>query len=655
MSWPNAVDPFYLANTVDNNLRRTYYNVNGTPTFKCDGSDCATSQSAVQAAINARLTISSPIWLDEIVTVAGTEMTVTVKAVASQSISSGYTLQILLLDRYSYLPNSPNGQPHHYHAMLDMAPSGSGQNFTATANDTMTYTGTFPLNPSWLITNLDVACFVQNNTSKEIIQGHIEQAPVNFPNLSYVSHALDDNNNHDGRAEPNETAYLRVTLANAEPYQPATNVVGTLTTTDPTLTITTPTVNFPNIPNGGQGTNTANPFVFTVSPTAIPHYTTLHVHVVADPQQTTYDTNISMYIGWPDILLVDDDAADTLETYYKTAITSINKTYEYWNTTTQGTPPQATIVDHYHTMIWFNGNVATDPLTLAERTVISNFLNVSGHGFFLSGQNTAAALFVTAPTFLSDVLHATCTQTNTNIRLLTGVTSNPVGNGLNLNCNAGGTGAGNCTSPDAVDSIAPATIAFSYTGSSFYKGAITYQNPANAKVVFFAFPFEAISGQNGSSTREQTLQSIMNWFGNAIPPQNMEVTITPVSPPIVIPANGGSFPYNLNVHNLTTQSQTFAVWNKFRTPSGSYIAAFGPIMRTLPGGANPTRVLNQNVAATVPSGTIYYISYIGTYPSTIQDLLYLHEKRYGRLWSLDQRIQLHRRFPRGICRSHGSG
>ncbi|MCX6640696.1 MAG: T9SS type A sorting domain-containing protein [bacterium] len=100
---------------------------------------------------------------------------------------------------------------------------------------------------------------------------------------------------------------------------------------------------------------------------------------------------------------------------------------------------------------------------------------------------------------------------------------------------------------------------------------------------------------------------------------NLDITITPVNPPIVIPANGGGFRYNIIVHNLTTQQQTFTVWNKVRSQSGAYIQVFGPVTRTLPGNANPTRLLTQNIAASIPAGTNTYLSYIGTYPNTIQD------------------------------------
>ncbi|MCX6640915.1 MAG: C25 family cysteine peptidase [bacterium] len=100
---------------------------------------------------------------------------------------------------------------------------------------------------------------------------------------------------------------------------------------------------------------------------------------------------------------------------------------------------------------------------------------------------------------------------------------------------------------------------------------------------------------------------------------NWDVSTSPVSPPVVIPANGGSFPYNCNVHNLGTTPGTVSLWNKVRDQANIYTQVFGPITRTLPGGANPSRVFTQTIAGSVSSGTLYFISYVGTYPSTIAD------------------------------------
>ncbi|MCX6640235.1 MAG: T9SS type A sorting domain-containing protein [bacterium] len=98
-----------------------------------------------------------------------------------------------------------------------------------------------------------------------------------------------------------------------------------------------------------------------------------------------------------------------------------------------------------------------------------------------------------------------------------------------------------------------------------------------------------------------------------------DVNTSPVNPPVIIPANGGSFPYNINVHNLGTTPGTISLWNKVRDASNLYTNVFGPVTRTLPGGANPSRIFNQTIAGTISSGTLYFISYVGTYPNTIAD------------------------------------
>ncbi|MCX6639372.1 MAG: T9SS type A sorting domain-containing protein [bacterium] len=98
-----------------------------------------------------------------------------------------------------------------------------------------------------------------------------------------------------------------------------------------------------------------------------------------------------------------------------------------------------------------------------------------------------------------------------------------------------------------------------------------------------------------------------------------DINTSAVRPPVIIPANGGSFPYNISVHNLTSTTLTATIWNKVRDASNVYYQIFGPLSRVLPGGANPSRVLNQTISGALPSGTLYFISYIGTYPSSVQD------------------------------------
>ncbi|MCX6639346.1 MAG: T9SS type A sorting domain-containing protein [bacterium] len=135
--------------------------------------------------------------------------------------------------------------------------------------------------------------------------------------------------------------------------------------------------------------------------------------------------------------------------------------------------------------------------------------------------------------------------------------------------------------------------------------------------------------QNATGTTG--LQCCFNGAGSIVPtprsgirfsppgPTQLDINTSPVNPPITIPANGGNFQYNINIHNIGAAPATIQVWNKVRDAGNSYTLVFGPLTRILPGGANPSRVLTQTIAGSIPSGMLSFISYVGTYPNTVAD------------------------------------
>lgn len=103
-------------------------------------------------------------------------------------------------------------------------------------------------------------------------------------------------------------------------------------------------------------------------------------------------------------------------------------------------------------------------------------------------------------------------------------------------------------------------------------------------------------------------------------PPAVDLTLTPVSPPIVIPPTGGSFSYNAQLTNTTTATQTTTVWIKIKLPNGAYYGpVLGPLNLTLPAGASIIRVRNQAIPGSAPVGNYLYVGYDGAYPATISD------------------------------------
>jgi len=96
------------------------------------------------------------------------------------------------------------------------------------------------------------------------------------------------------------------------------------------------------------------------------------------------------------------------------------------------------------------------------------------------------------------------------------------------------------------------------------------------------------------------------------------VTAVPVAPPIIIPATGGTFDYQVDVYNTAGSSTTVQVWLPVELPSGStYQILTTPLTLTLPTGAHIVRVKTQNVPANAPAGVYSFRIAMGTFPSTI--------------------------------------
>jgi hypothetical protein len=95
---------------------------------------------------------------------------------------------------------------------------------------------------------------------------------------------------------------------------------------------------------------------------------------------------------------------------------------------------------------------------------------------------------------------------------------------------------------------------------------------------------------------------------------NLDLTLTPINPPIVIPASGGSFSYNISLTNNESSTYSFDGWIMQYTPGGVWQGPMlGPISVTLAAGANLTRLRVQSVPGTAAPGTYTYRGYVGDY------------------------------------------
>lgn len=97
----------------------------------------------------------------------------------------------------------------------------------------------------------------------------------------------------------------------------------------------------------------------------------------------------------------------------------------------------------------------------------------------------------------------------------------------------------------------------------------------------------------------------------------LNVTLTPVNPPIRIPAGGGNFSYQAMVENLSDSAVNFDAWTEVILPNGM---VYGPLINrnvTIPARWTIMRTLNQYVPMAAPPGLYTYVGNVGNFPDTI--------------------------------------
>ena len=96
----------------------------------------------------------------------------------------------------------------------------------------------------------------------------------------------------------------------------------------------------------------------------------------------------------------------------------------------------------------------------------------------------------------------------------------------------------------------------------------------------------------------------------------IQITMTPLNPPIQIPAGGGSFQYDILITNLSETNVLFDAWIEAVLPDNSLLSPIR-LKRNLvlePFGSLEYQSLTQSVPANAPSGTYTYSAFIGTNP-----------------------------------------
>lgn len=122
---------------------------------------------------------------------------------------------------------------------------------------------------------------------------------------------------------------------------------------------------------------------------------------------------------------------------------------------------------------------------------------------------------------------------------------------------------------------------------------------------------------DSSSPYTSGYQLLPRFTTDIVMPEQL-VTCVPLSPPIIIPATGGSFQYQADVYNNGASTVTTNLWMPLELPSGSYYQILlTPMTLTLSPGAHIMRIKTQNVPSYAPAGLYSFRIAIGTFASGV--------------------------------------
>ncbi len=328
-----------------------------------------------------------------------------------------------------------------------------------------------------------------------------------------ITSVEDMTGNLNGRVEAGETGALAIQLSNE--WANVSEATMKISTTGSGITMENDELFLGELGSKTNVETSAAPFTFAVSPQFETHrvYFDLEITGIAASEPVVENRRLSSMVGIPNILLVDDDDGDDLETYIQASLDRLD--YPFDDTDLQKTTA-LTKGYSYQTMIWVTGKTLDNALTHAEQDSLQKFLKHGGR-LLLTGQNIAENLAQQGSDFLSDILHVEWGG-NVADRLLNGVVGDPVTDTLRKVVIAGGDGARNQASPDNLIPDDSASVMLRYSKYPETAAAVRIQNEQNnSKIVFMGFGLEAVNSEfPGFATRSQLLGNSLEWLASDI-------------------------------------------------------------------------------------------------------------------------------------------
>jgi len=181
--------------------------------------------------------------------------------------------------------------------------------------------------------------------------------------------------NNDGHPDAGETCDIFFTARNIRAG--AENLTVTASGSDPQIIFSDPVSLFGNLPINTPFNNQADPITFNIPDSYPDGFVTFTLTFSANNGGYQQEFTRRIVIGTPDVLLVDDDGGDDLESYYIDALEYNNLLYELWDVAGQGSPTEN--LNSYPLVIWFTGDTRAETMSPANVSGLIDYLDGNGH------------------------------------------------------------------------------------------------------------------------------------------------------------------------------------------------------------------------------------------------------------------------------------
>ncbi|MDK9701350.1 MAG: S8 family serine peptidase [bacterium] len=328
---------------------------------------------------------------------------------------------------------------------------------------------------------------------------------LNVPEVHYSANTITElSGDHDGRVEPGESANLVLYMQASASFAMVDTSWLTIRSNDPGVTIQPTTRSMGSLQPGQFWNNETSPFIMTVANGGVFRNVRFTVQVFAQPGDFSAEYYFDYYVGWPELLIIDDDEGSSFETYYDSVATVMNIQFNKYDMTMNGTLP-ANFMRNYGWVIWITGN-ATSTIDALDQTAITAYLQAGGKLLMVSQnipEDPAALSFLTTVVDVTplhnDLLHNT----------IEGVQTTTIGSAGTMYL-GGGHGAGNGRVSQSTVTVGTSATAC-YTLGTTGEACGVQKVVGNGKIVLFTVALEGISTTE-TGTLSDLLANIRVWL-----------------------------------------------------------------------------------------------------------------------------------------------